>query len=495
VLIALAGATSAQAQYVDSVWPGFRGTAAKRGSVLADGPAVNHDFTIGNQGIVSAGGICVDDDGDIYFKTYDQEETQSFVRRLDGCTGANLASSPALVSAAGNYSGVSIGVDAIYASNYAGAGNTSIFKLNKNTLAVIDEFTDPAFVGLRGAPLISDIPNDAGNQVLYVADRNGVAIHAVDSVTGEVMWSHPVFADAPFMQLGPMWETGDGRQAFAYFANIDIGGGIAIADNGDGTFEVLWDFVGPDSFNWWGTGALSEDGERIYVPTFNDNDADSFWVIDVDDGSVIDSFSGQTEDGPLNFFGRPAVIGNRIYCGGGDGVVACFQDDGNGNISLVWTYRDNVDEHTAISAVRTPGGETYIYTARQNVPALLVLQDLGNTHDKLLETNLNGAMKATLFANNSCTVDADGSLWVGGGSPNEPDITPGDVYKFTIDGFECGGDCIADCNNDGSLNILDFVCFQGEWQDQTAQGDCDDNGLYNILDFVCYQGVFLDGCP
>jgi hypothetical protein len=56
-------------------------------------------------------------------------------------------------------------------------------------------------------------------------------------------------------------------------------------------------------------------------------------------------------------------------------------------------------------------------------------------------------------------------------------------------------DCPADCDGNGLLNILDFVCFQGAWQDQTATGDCDDNGLYNILDFVCYQGLFQDGCP
>jgi len=44
------------------------------------------------------------------------------------------------------------------------------------------------------------------------------------------------------------------------------------------------------------------------------------------------------------------------------------------------------------------------------------------------------------------------------------------------------------------LNILDFVCFQAEWQQQTAKGDCDGNGVYNILDFVCFQNAFTKGC-
>lgn len=54
--------------------------------------------------------------------------------------------------------------------------------------------------------------------------------------------------------------------------------------------------------------------------------------------------------------------------------------------------------------------------------------------------------------------------------------------------------CAADCNQDGSLNVLDFVCFQSEWQNQTAAGDCDGNGTYDVLDFVCFQSVYAEGC-
>jgi hypothetical protein len=59
---------------------------------------------------------------------------------------------------------------------------------------------------------------------------------------------------------------------------------------------------------------------------------------------------------------------------------------------------------------------------------------------------------------------------------------------------ECAG-CAADCDGNGALNVLDFVCFQGQWQRQAPAGDCDGNGQYNILDFVCYQGAFQAGCP
>lgn len=62
-----------------------------------------------------------------------------------------------------------------------------------------------------------------------------------------------------------------------------------------------------------------------------------------------------------------------------------------------------------------------------------------------------------------------------------------------INGADAG--CPADCNADGSLSILDFVCFQAEWQAQSPLGDCDNNGVFNIIDFVCFQTLFQAGCP
>jgi hypothetical protein len=56
------------------------------------------------------------------------------------------------------------------------------------------------------------------------------------------------------------------------------------------------------------------------------------------------------------------------------------------------------------------------------------------------------------------------------------------------------GGCPADCNADEMLNVLDFVCFQQEWQGQTEFGDCNGDGMYNVLDFVCFQQVFQAGC-
>ncbi len=73
-----------------------------------------------------------------------------------------------------------------------------------------------------------------------------------------------------------------------------------------------------------------------------------------------------------------------------------------------------------------------------------------------------------------------------------------DWFGWALDDLYVGkaGDagCAADCNDDGVLNILDFVCFQGLFTNGDDAADCNNDGVLNILDFVCFQQVFQAGC-
>jgi len=94
-------------------------------------------------------------------------------------------------------------------------------------------------------------------------------------------------------------------------------------------------------------------------------------------------------------------------------------------------------------------------------------------------------------------LDAGGD-WVGlkvdpTSSPNFPSILD-DETTLTLEG-EPGEECIADCNDDGALNVLDFTCFQGLFIAGEPGGDCNDDGEFNVLDFTCFQAEFLAGCP
>ena len=72
---------------------------------------------------------------------------------------------------------------------------------------------------------------------------------------------------------------------------------------------------------------------------------------------------------------------------------------------------------------------------------------------------------------------------------------PGFEVDFDDVQLVAASGCSADCNEDGMLNILDFVCYQNLFQSGDPSADCNGDGALNILDFVCFQGLFEDGCP
>ena len=70
----------------------------------------------------------------------------------------------------------------------------------------------------------------------------------------------------------------------------------------------------------------------------------------------------------------------------------------------------------------------------------------------------------------------------------------GPISTWTFNLVSVVDPCPADCNDDGGIDVLDFVCFQSEWQNQSEVGDCNGDGVYDVLDFVCFQGKFMKGC-
>jgi len=125
------------------------------------------------------------------------------------------------------------------------------------------------------------------------------------------------------------------------------------------------------------------------------------------------------------------------------------------------------------------------------------------------ETFISPKPGAVLYYNSS-TADAGVVGWsYAGGRALSISTTAGQV-SYTDSSFvtlmgnamdwaALGGDvkppCPADCNGDGVLNILDFVCFQGLFQSGDDDADFNGDGVLNILDFVAFQGAFVEGCP
>ena len=80
--------------------------------------------------------------------------------------------------------------------------------------------------------------------------------------------------------------------------------------------------------------------------------------------------------------------------------------------------------------------------------------------------------------------------------PDACDIASGTSDDANGNGVpdECEDLCYPDFNDDGALNILDFVAFQLAWQANDPAADCNDDDAFNLLDFVCFQGLFQAGC-
>jgi len=72
-----------------------------------------------------------------------------------------------------------------------------------------------------------------------------------------------------------------------------------------------------------------------------------------------------------------------------------------------------------------------------------------------------------------------------------------DVDLVVVDDFIFGepvSQCPADCDANGQLNILDFVCFKGLYDVSSACADVNGDGALNIYDFITFQTEFQAGC-
>ena len=54
--------------------------------------------------------------------------------------------------------------------------------------------------------------------------------------------------------------------------------------------------------------------------------------------------------------------------------------------------------------------------------------------------------------------------------------------------------CYADCDESGSLDFFDFLCFQNAFSAGDTYADCDQSGSLDFMDFLCYMRAFEFDC-
>jgi len=274
--------------------------------------------------------------------------------------------------------------------------------------------------------------------------------------------------------------------------------------------------------------------DTIYVTTFNDGDTASLWSIDAMTGAQnwsVPGMEGTIHE--LNFFGRPAVMGNRVYVGGAYGVIACFEDDGAGGFTRPWEIRPaavvdgsdqfvadpatraaweteqdffNSGDITALTVVEVDEGGTpvhYVYAVMQQQPQetgmgdpetaqLIVLRDEGASVSELLRTSLANSMKPTRWGASSPTVDIAGNLYVVGGNPTVTGADPGEIYRIApFPAKDCGP---ADRNGDGSVDFFDVQDFLNAFAAEDQSADIIDDDQWDFFDVQAYLNLFAQGC-
>lgn len=555
VLLAATGLASTAWTQVDpgAFWPGYkRGQDRSASAVVQFAPAVFLDQTWATAQPPSLGGLTIGSDGNLYYKTRTGDGSLPRVYKIDPADGTVLAESPELDGDAGSYAGVVHGTNFLWtvvSSSASGTRVSKIVKLNYADLSIADEFTNPVFdtpgssIGLRGEPVIGSVVNQRGNVNLYVHSRgnnNGPTpsglIHCVDSVTGDVDWSYdPMMEISTFFgKLGPSW-VADGFDHISYFGNDTSGAGVCLRDNADGTFTEVW-MGGPDAANWFGSGAMNEDQDTIYVTTYNDGDTAALWSIDAATGAQnwsVPGLEGTVDE--LEFFGRPAVMGGRVYAGGALGVITCFEPDGAGGFTQPWIIRPtpapNVDDPTLFVAdvetraawlteadflnsgtitaiaVAEPTNRgvleaRYVYAVMEQQPQeigmddpftgqLIVIRDDGISAEEILRTNLGETMLPSSWGSGSPTLDSDGTLYVVGGNASSTADAPGEIYKFSAELPVCP----ADRNGDGLVDFFDLQDFLNDFVAMDPSADLNGDTLWDFFDLQQFLNDFAGGCP
>jgi hypothetical protein len=73
-------------------------------------------------------------------------------------------------------------------------------------------------------------------------------------------------------------------------------------------------------------------------------------------------------------------------------------------------------------------------------------------------------------------------------------ILPGGSFYDLVQLVACPS-CPADCNADGRLNVLDFMCFLNAYASRDAFANAHADGVFDVTDFMAFMDRFAAGCP
>lgn len=140
------------------------------------------------------------------------------------------------------------------------------------------------------------------------------------------------------------------------------------------------------------------------------------------------------------------------------------------------------------------GGHTLVVGRTSSPPysADMILFDLDSESGKEIDRGVVSGDGPLSVSGAILALDASEDIFVGGGAYN---ANTGDVSMAVTKFPSLQPECAADCDGNGALNILDFLCYQGMFQNGDPGADCNGDATMDILDFICFSNEFEAGCP
>ena len=460
---------------------------------IANTDTNNHPITfVGLSGVVA-------DEANVYAlgDSNEQEHIYAFDRTTGTCLWQASIAAPQLDS---------------WSTPAIDADNHTVIVATGNTLAAFDATTGasawtatlPAIV-VNASPLVTTDLHPADRAFVTTFDGFGASArlvcvnvddHDADAnpfQPGEIVWTAPIGASSG--------NTPAYADATVYTATADTPGRVLAFDATAASPPTpLWATDNPDGHPFFAGVSVADGAVLAASYAFSGGQLNANLLkLHAATGAVIWSTpAGRTASTPIALADGRIVLSAGLPGFGSVPSVELFADEGD-HATLLWdaalaTWHDDdndgaIDpgEHLAI------GGWTHqpIVADAAGEPRLVVgaIGDDASPFDAYATLRVIDLARAP--ADDGFVLDA----FAGCGST--PALAGDDLFSIGEAGLHAflATTCTADCDSNGVLNVLDFVCFQQRFVAGDPAADCDDNGALNVLDFVCYQQAFVGGCP
>ena len=268
---------------------------------------------------------------------------------------------------------------------------------------------------------------------------------------------------------------------------------IAMTQGGQqATFPVYGDLSPLTAVSTTGLAVVYEDDleeDLGWVVGADDDDAtEGIWVLDDPIGTSSQPENDHTTDGTDCFFTGQGEKGGGQTAADVDGGKTTLMTprldlSGAGEATLsLWYWYSNLSgagaqEDVFLIDASSDDGKTWVPAAQ--VGPTETVKAWRQLHIELHEIiELTSSVRVRFVASDE----------------GEDTVIEAAVDDLRIDALLCEPSCPADFNDDGELNILDFVAFQLAFVAMDPAADCNLDGSLDVLDFVCFQGLFTAGC-